>query len=86
MYSLVVNVYDVICTYLMSYPGITFVVTQGDAEHGALHFAHPSAMRILISGNRSPACVAVLPSYTYLATFSMMFPSTATVDVMAGSC
>ena len=69
----------------MSYSVITFVVTQGDAEHGVLHFAHPSAMRILISENRSPACVAVLPSYTYLATCSIMFPPTATVDVMAVS-
>ena len=47
-----------------------------------LNAAHPSAMRLLISGRRSPACVTVLPRYTYLATFSMTFPSTVTVDVM----
>ena len=40
MYSLLDNVYDVIYTCLMSYPGITFVVTYGNnAEHDALHFA-----------------------------------------------
>ena len=47
-----------------------------------LNAAHPSAMRLLISGRRSPACVTVLPRYMYLATFSMTFPSTVTVDVM----
>ena len=39
MHSLLDNVYDVIYTWLMPYPGITFVVTQSDAEHDALHFA-----------------------------------------------
>ena len=48
-----------------------------------LNAAHPSAMRLLISGRRSPACVTVLPRYTYRSTFSMVFPSTATVDVVA---
>ena len=50
-----------------------------------LNVAHPSAMRLLISGRRSPACVTVLPRCTYLSTFSMTFPSTVTVDVMAVS-
>ena len=36
-------------------------------------------------GRRSPACVTVLPRYTYLSTFSMTFPSTVMVDVMAVS-
>ena len=45
-----------------------------------LNAAHPNAMRLLISGRRSPSCVTVLPSYTYRSTFSMVFPSTATVD------
>ena len=39
MYSRLDNVYDIIYTCLMSYPGITFVVAYGDAEHDALHFA-----------------------------------------------
>ena len=47
-----------------------------------LNAAHPSAMRLLISGRTSPACVTVLPRYMYLSTFSMTFPSTVTVDVM----
>ena len=47
-----------------------------------LNAAHPSAMHLLISGRRSPLCVTVLPSYTYLSTFSMTFPYTVTVDVM----
>ena len=50
-----------------------------------LNAAHPSAMRLLVSGRRSPACVTVLPRYTYLSTFSMVFPSTVTVDVVAFS-
>ena len=36
MYSLLDNVYDIIYTCLMSYPGITFVVAYGDTEHDAL--------------------------------------------------
>ena len=39
MYSLLDNIYDVIDTRLMAYPGITFVATYGDAEHDAIHFA-----------------------------------------------
>ena len=38
MYSLLDNVYDDIHTCLMAYPCIAFMVTQGDAEHDALHF------------------------------------------------
>ena len=50
-----------------------------------LNAVHPSAMRLLISRRRSPACVTVLPRYTYRSTFSMVFPSMATVDVVAFS-
>ena len=50
-----------------------------------LNAAHPRAMRLLISGRRSPASGTVLPRYTYLSTFSMTFPSMVTVDVMAVS-
>ena len=50
-----------------------------------LNAAHPSETRLLITGRRFPACVTVLPKYTYLSTCSMIFPSTATVDVMSFS-
>ena len=69
-YTMTVNTYS-LCTFLF-----TFILA-------VLNAAHTSAMRLLILGRRSPACVTVLPRYTHRSNFSMVFPSTATVDVVA---
>ena len=47
MYSLLDNVYDVIYTCLMSYPGIMCVVTKGNGEHDA-HATKRFWVRILL--------------------------------------
>ena len=68
------NTYS-LCTFLFTFI-LAFLLFMMLAT--LLNAAHPSAMRLLISGRRSPACVTVLPRYTYRSTFSMVFPSTAT--------
>ena len=73
------NTYS-LCTFLFTFI-LAFLFFMMLAT--LLNAAHPNAMRLLISGRRSPACVTVLPRYTYRSTFSMVFPSTATVDVVA---
>ena len=78
-YTMTGNTYS-LCTFLFTFI-LAFLLFMMLAT--LLNAAHPSAMRLLISGRRSPACVTVLPRYTYRSTFSMVFPSTATVDVVA---
>ena len=48
-----------------------------------LNAIRPRAIRLLISGRISLSHVAVMPRYTYVSSFSVIFPSTSTVDVMA---
>ena len=80
-YTMTGNTYS-LCTFLFTFI-LAYLLFMMLAT--LLNAAHPSAMRILISGRRSPACVTVLPRYTYRSTFSMIFPSTTTVDVVAWS-
>ena len=80
-YTMTGNTYS-LCTFLFMFI-LAFLIFMMLAN--LLNAAHPSAMRLLVSGRRSPACVIVLPGYSYRSTFSMVFPSTATVDVVVSS-
>ena len=75
MYSLLDNVYGVIYICLMSYPGITCVVTQGNAEHDALHLpcaTDSSSMRYFFSAHVSLPYTMTANTYS-LCIFLFIF-------------
>ena len=70
-YTMTGNTYS-LCTFLFMFI-LAFLLFMMLAT--LLNDAHPSAMRLLISIRRSPACVTVLPRYTYRSTFSIVHVS-----------
>ena len=80
-YIMTGNTYS-LCTFLFTFiPAFLLFMMFATLRNAT----HPSAMRLLISRMRSPACVTILPRYACRSTFSTAFPSTTTVDVVAFS-